>query len=162
MPCISCAGGHCAWYNNVMSGHRAHSDFPYLAANGRCLRNTTFTSLQSRGIDPENDECAEYQYVPSVEGQHTIDPSFVINCFDNGGQTSHRYTVHIFNLEEVDRKTPREILLHLGKSQNTYQDTGKKPGDYLGNPIAYDNLPEYCKKEVLSYIKQGKTENGEQ
>lgn len=83
-----------------------------------------------------------------------------IRCYDNGGETFDRYTVvytgHYRNHRLQD-------CIYIGMSEYPYQGFGQhgfsnEPIDrptygHLGKKISFDQLPEDCKKAVISDYK---------
>lgn len=154
MPCKCNQDGQCEWYDAVMSGLTTHADFPFMAARGRCLRNADPDELTRRGIDPVYDECSEYEYMPhDWEYPDGMGLPVRIRCYDNGGQTVDRYTILYQYIGDEPVLNPVWALAVGATPRHFYQHTDAVEGDHLGNPIAFDDLPESVRRAALKDTK---------
>jgi len=81
-----------------------------------------------------------------------------VKCYDNGGKTFDRYTV--VYLDDKYKVQGKVWYTMLGMSNNPFEGFGQhcegQLGKHLGKKIAFDDLPEDCKKLVLIELQTKK------
>lgn len=89
-----------------------------------------------------------------------------IRCYDNGGETWDRYTV-VYTKISIFPKDEPSCFLYVGMSEYPFSPGGfgqhgesmYRPIDrptygHLGKKIKFDDLPEDCRKLVISDYKE--------